>query len=88
MVAPGADAEFCTPGSVDDHMVSRAEHGAVRVKKVYFLSRPELDVHHLNRGVRFHGGKGYVFFHWVFSLSLRESRRRANSSYVLSAQDR
>ena len=55
-----ADAEFLTPGGVDDDVVAVGEALTVGVEKVNFLPGTELDVHDLH--VRL-GGCLDLFFH-------------------------
>ena len=48
MIPAHADAEFLTPGGVDDDVIAVGEALAVGVEKVNFLPGTELDVHDLH----------------------------------------
>ena len=50
MIAAGTDAEFRTPGGVDDHMIACLQLQVCRGEKVDLLTGTELYVYHLNGG--------------------------------------
>ena len=60
-----ADAEFLSPGGVDDDVVALREALSVRGEKVNFLPGTELDIHdlHIRLGRHFD-----LFFHEICSL--------------------